>query len=93
MIDLFPWLSNLVTNTSAAAAQVLGSLTEPGRIGFTVLAIIVGPVVLLTIASIFSGPRTFRIPSLFLGSLIVIIVVIILSFAIGGRVLGFIITP
>ena len=90
MINPLFWLPNIVTSANAAAAEA-GEGAAPVRIGFIVLAIIVGPVILLTIASIFEAPRTYRIPGLFIGSLILLIGAIVLSFAIAGVLLGFIV--
>ncbi len=71
--------------------QAAERLLAPGRIGLTVMALIAIPVILLIITSIFSPPRTFRVPGLFLGSLILLIGAIIVGFAISGVLLEFII--
>ena len=60
-------------------------------IGFILMGIIVVPVIILIIASIFSKPRTFRIPILFIGSLIVLFVIVMVVFALFGGLLGFIV--
>ncbi len=91
MIDLLFRLPNLITPTNAVAAQASEGLAASDTIGFIVLAVIVGPVIVLTIASIFDPPRTFRVPILFIGSLILLIGVMILGFAISGVLLGFIV--
>ena len=91
MIDLLFRLSNLITPANTVAAQVAEEPTAPDTIGLIVLAIIVGPVIILTIISIFGSPRTFRIPGLFIGSLVFLMGVIILGFAIIGVILGFIV--
>ena len=91
MIDLLFRLPNFITPVSAVATQVTEGSTAPDKIGFIVLAIIVGPVIVLTIAAIFGSPRTFRVPGLFIGSLILLIIAIILSFAVSSVLLGFII--
>jgi len=59
--------------------------------GLILMAIIVIPVIVLIIASILSAPRTFRVPGLFIGSLVLLMGVIILGFAIFGVILGFIV--
>ncbi len=84
-------LSNLITPANAVMVQMAEEPTASGTIGLIVLAIIVGPVIVLTIASMFGAPRTFRIPGLFIGSLVLLIAAIILAFAIFGELLGFII--
>ena len=91
MIDLLFRLPNFIAPTNADAIQVAEGFAAPDKIGFIVLAIIVGPVIALTIAAIFGRPRTFRVPGLFIGSLILLIVAIILSFAVSSVLLGFII--
>ena len=91
MIDLLLQLPNFITHTNAVAAEAVEGLTAPDTIGFIILAIIVGPVIVLTIASIFGAPRTFRIPSLFIGSIILLIGAMILGFAIMSALLGFIV--
>ena len=60
-------------------------------IGFILMGIIVVPVIALITAAIFSKPRTFRIPSLFIGSLIVLFVIVMVVFALFGAILGFIV--
>lgn len=84
-------LPELVTQVNAIAAEVGDRQTMSGNIGFVVLAIIVGPVILLTIASMLGHPRTYRIPGLFMGSVILIMGAIIFSFAAVGILLKFII--
>ena len=91
MIDLLFRLPNLITPASAVAAPVTEGPTAPDTIGFIVLAIIIGPVIILTIASMFGTPRTFRLPGLFLGSVILLIGAMVLGFAILGALLGFIV--
>lgn len=60
-------------------------------IGFILMGIIAVPVIVLITASIFSKPRTFRIPGLFIGSIIVLFVIVMVVFAIFGGLLGFIV--
>ncbi len=91
MIDFLFRLSNLITPANTVAAQVAEESTAPGTIGLIVLAIIVGPVIILTIISMFGAPRTFRVPGLFIGSLVLLMGAIILGFAIFGVILGFIV--
>ena len=62
-----------------------------GEIGLIVIAIIVLPVIVLTTASVFGAPRTFRVPGLFVGSLVLLVGAIIIGFAILGALLGFIV--
>jgi hypothetical protein len=71
--------------------QVVERFTASGNIGFTLMAIIVGPVIVIIIASVFGTPRTFRVPGLFLSSLIVLIGALIAGFAIFGLLLGFVV--
>ena len=91
MISLLFWLLNPVLPANAVAVPVTEGVTESGTIGFIVLAVIVGPVIVLTIAAMFGRPRTFRVPGLFLGSLILLIGAIILSFAASSALLMFIV--
>lgn len=60
-------------------------------IGFVIMAIIVTPVVAVIIAAIFHSPRTFRIPALFIGELIISTALILLAFAGFSALLGFIV--
>lgn len=91
MISFLLRLSNLVTQANTVAASMADRQTMSGRIGFIVLAIIVGPVIILTIASMLGHPRTFRIPGLFMGSLILLIGAIVFSFAAVSILLSFIV--
>ncbi len=91
MISLLFWLPSLITPANAVASETTDGLGASDTIGFIVLAIIVGPVILLTIAAIFGAPRTFRVPGLFIGSLILLFTAIIFSFAISSVLLGFIV--
>ena len=72
-------------------SQAAERLAAPGTIGLIVIAIIVFPVIVLIIASMFGSPRTFRVPGLFIGSFILLVVTIILGFAAFGVLLGFIV--
>ena len=91
MIDLLFGLSNFATAANIVTAQVAEEPTASTTIGYIVLAIIVGPVIVLAIASMFGGPRTFRIPGLFVGSLVLLVGAIIVAFAIFSALLGFIV--
>lgn len=91
MIDLLFRLPNCLIPVKAVAAPVAEEFSGSGTIGFVVLAIIVCPVILLTLAAMFGAPRTFRIPGLFMGSLILLIGALIAGFAIIGVLLGFIV--
>ncbi len=90
MIDLLFRLSNLTAPASAFATPAADDPTS-GTIGFIVLGIIVGPVIILTIASMLGHPRTFRIPGLFMGALILLIGGMVLSFLAVGILLKFIV--
>ncbi len=91
MIDCLLWLPNLITPVNAVATEAAEGPVTSGTIGFVVLAIIIGPVILLTIAAMFGAPRTFRVPGLFLGALMLLIGAIILGFAASGVLLKFIV--
>jgi len=91
MIDLLFRLPNLIAPASAVAAPVSERTTAPETIGFVVLAIIVGPVIMLTIAAMFEAPRTFRVPGLFIGALVLLIGAMIAGFAIVSALLRFIV--
>jgi len=60
-------------------------------IGLLLMAIIVVPVITLIVAFVLGSPGTLRVPGLFIGSLILQIGIIIISFAIFGVLLGFIV--
>jgi hypothetical protein len=57
-------------------------------IGYILMGIIAVPVIVLITASIFSKPRTFRVPILFIGSIIVLFGIVMVVFAIFGSILG-----
>ncbi len=59
--------------------------------GLILMAIIGVPVIVLIIASILSAPRTFRVPGLFVGSLILLFGMVMLVFAIFSALLGLIV--
>ena len=80
LTDFVPQISNL-------AAE----FPERGTIGFIVLSIIIAPVLVITIVSMLAAPRTFRIPVLFVGSVILLIGAFVSIFAITGWLLGFIV--
>ena len=50
-------------------------------IGYIVLAVIVGPVLLLTIAAIIELPKKTKIPELFLGAFVLLISAMVAGFA------------
>lgn len=91
MIDLLFWLLHPVIPANATAAPMTVGVTGSVPIGFIVLAVIVSPVIVLTIAAMFGSPRTFRVPGLFLGSVILLISAIIASFAASSVLLKFIV--
>lgn len=91
MIDLSFQLPEIIATGNAITEQAGVGFLAPDLIGFVVLAIIVVPVILITMVSIFSPPRTFKIPGLFLGSLILLVGALISGFAIFGFLLGFIV--
>ena len=87
MIDLLLRLPAGIIPNNAVAGEFSGS----GTIGFVVLAVIVSPVILLTLAAMFGSPRNFRVPGLFLGSLILLVGTLIGFFAAANVLLGFIV--
>ncbi len=84
-------LPMLIAPAGALAAQAGEEPAASAPIGFIVLAIIVGPVLLLTIAAVIESPKTSRIPELFIGSVILLVGAIISSFAAVSLLLKFII--
>ena len=60
-------------------------------IGYVIMVVIGVPLVSLITAAMFAAPRNFRIPGLFLGSIILQIVGFIVAFAVIGVLLGFIV--
>ncbi len=91
MIDILSRLPDIILPASVAAAEVSEGLTEPKYIGFIVLSIIVGPVVILTLAAIFGKPRTLKVPGLFIGAVVLLVIVILLSFLVSGVLLQFVV--
>lgn len=60
-------------------------------IGLVLMTVILTPVLAVIIASVFGAPRTFRVPALFIGELILSTALIILAFAAFSALLGFIV--
>ena len=60
-------------------------------VGLIIRAVIVTTVVAVIIAGIFHAPRTFRIPALFIGELIISTALILLAFAGFSALLGLIV--
>lgn len=60
-------------------------------IGLVLMMVIVIPVVVIIIAAIFSAPRTFRVPALLIGELVLSTAVILLAFAAFSALLGLIV--
>lgn len=58
-------------------------------IGFVLMGIIAVPVIVLIIASVLSPPRTFRVPALFIGSIVVLFGIVMAVFAVFGAILSF----
>ncbi len=91
MIDLLLRLTASSIPVNAVAAQEAVPFSGSGTIGFVVLGIIVGPVVLIILAAMLGAPRNFRIPGLFISSVILLIGGLVASLAIIGRLLQFIV--
>ena len=60
-------------------------------IGYVIMGVIGIPLITIVTIAIFTAPRNFRIPGLFLGSIILQIVGFIVVFAVIGVLLGFIV--
>ncbi|OGO21553.1 MAG: hypothetical protein A2Z28_07420 [Chloroflexi bacterium RBG_16_51_9] len=85
-------LSNLVIPAGPIAHQAGTEALLQDKIGFIVLAVIVGPVFLLTLASIIIEFRNkSRIPELFLSAFVLLIGAMVAGFAAIGFVLKFVI--
>ena len=86
-------LSDLVIPTALVARQTAGTESiVSDKIGFVVLGIIMGPVFLLTLASIIIEFRNkSKIPELFLGAFVLLVGALVFGFAAIGIVLKFVI--
>ncbi len=60
-------------------------------IGIVLMTVIVTPVLAVIIAAIFTTPRTFRVPALLIGELVLSTAIIIFSFAAFSALLGLIV--
>ncbi|MFC1988359.1 hypothetical protein ACFLVJ_00785 [Chloroflexota bacterium] len=80
--------SNLVTR-AGTVAQIGGD--SASNLGFIVLGIIVGPVLVLAIVGVIEFPKRSRVPELFLGSFLLLVSALVLSFAAVGALLKFIV--
>ncbi len=58
-------------------------------LGFIVLSIVITPVLVITLLAMLVAPRTFRLPGLFLTSVVLLISAVVSSFALASWVLGF----
>ena len=86
-------VSNLVIPAALAAHQApITQSVVSDKIGFIVLGIIIGPVFLLTLASIIIEFRNkSRIPELFLGAFVLLVGALVAGFAAIGIALKFVI--
>lgn len=82
-------LYDLIPSVSSIAAEGSEDITSWLKIGYVVLSIIVAPVIILFIASLFSHPRIYRIQVIHFGVLIFLAGALIAGFAIIGWVLKF----
>ena len=80
--DLFPAFNSVAAESADESTSLL-------KIGYVVLAIIVSPVIILFIASLFSHPRIYRIQIIHFGSIILLAGALIVGFAVIGWVLKF----
>ncbi len=90
MINLLLSLTNFIV-PGGALAQTVEESTSSVPLGFIVLSIIIGPVIVFTLAAMFGRPREFRVPGLFLGSVVLLIGSMIAGFFIIGNLLKFVI--
>ena len=61
------------------------------KIGYIVLGVIVGPVFLLTLASMIGSPMKSKVPALFMSAFVLLISAMVAGFAAIGIVLKFVI--
>ena len=80
-----------IVSAGAAVLQATEELAEPETIGIIVMSVIIGPVIVLIIAGTIGGPKKFRIPGLFVGSVILLIGAFVVLFAAVGFLLSFIV--
>lgn len=73
------------------AVEQAAEHTLPVPIGFIVLAIILAPVIAFSMAAVFSHPRQYRVPGLFIASVVLLIGLMVAGFAAIGIVLKFIV--
>jgi hypothetical protein len=78
-----------VFNTLLAEVEKASWIQE--HIGYVVLGVILGPVLILTIASVIEFPKKSRIPELFLGSVFLLISGMVAGFAVIGYLLTFVV--
>ncbi|MBI4296776.1 MAG: hypothetical protein HY667_06635 [Chloroflexi bacterium] len=83
-------LANFIFPTGAVV-QTLEESTSSMPIGFVVLSIIVGPVIVFTLAAMFGHPRQVRVPGLFIGSVVLLIGSMVAGFFVIGNLLEFVI--
>ncbi|MBI2829622.1 MAG: hypothetical protein HYX81_00520 [Chloroflexi bacterium] len=83
-------LTNFVV-PGVTAAQSVEESASSVPLGFVVLSIIIAPVIVFALAAMFSHPRQFRVPGLFLGSVVLLIGSMVAGFFIIGSLLKFVI--
>jgi hypothetical protein len=72
--------------------RALGTwMATPDNIGIIVLSIIVAPILIVVTIALFSSIKTSRIPSLFMGSVVGLIGFVLISFALFGALLKFVV--
>lgn len=91
MTGLLSWLIYPLVSGSALTVHLIEKAPESGKIGFIVMGVIFGPVIVLAAAAIIRPPRSLRVSGLFLGSLILLIGAILTFFAVSGMVMHFIV--
>lgn len=80
------WIS-LITSVNGLTAQASEEVTLPIPLGYIVLGVVIIPVFSLIVASIVDRPRTFKIPLLFVVSLVIIAGGLLLGFVVFGAVI------
>ncbi|MBM2824548.1 MAG: hypothetical protein HW402_212 [Dehalococcoidales bacterium] len=91
MNTLVARLPELVAPLAMVTTPVTAWLNTPANIGFIVLAIIVGPVLIITLTAMLEQSAVSRLPRLFASSVVLLIGATIAGFAMVGVVLKFVI--
>ena len=87
MMIVSSFLISLITSANLLTVLASEEVVLPVPLGYVVLGVVIIPVFSLIVASIVDKPRTFKIPMLFIASLVIIAGGLLLGFVVFGAVI------